>query len=78
VHRVRVLAYPDGPLPQHRSSLGAAIGGIMRLFDPDTVITFGTDGGYGYPDHIAISRRARTPRPPWPAAGPSPASRRHS
>jgi LmbE family N-acetylglucosaminyl deacetylase len=27
----------------------------MRQFDPDTVITFGTDGGYGHPDHVAIS-----------------------
>ena len=27
----------------------------MRRFDPDTVITFGADGGYGHPDHIAIS-----------------------
>ena len=29
--------------------------GIIRQFDPDTVITFGTDGGYGHPDHVAIS-----------------------
>jgi len=55
VHRVQVLAYPDGTLQQHRSSLGAAVADIMRQFDPDTVITFGADGGYGHPDHIAIS-----------------------
>jgi LmbE family N-acetylglucosaminyl deacetylase len=55
VQRVRVLAYPDGTLPQHRSSLSAAITGIMRQYDPDTVITFGADGGYGHPDHVAIS-----------------------
>ena len=55
VQRVQVLAYPDGTLQQHRSSLGAAIAGIMRQFDPDTVITFGADGGYGHPDHVAIS-----------------------
>jgi len=55
VQRVRVLAYPDGTLQHHRSSLGAAITGIMRQFDPDTVITFGADGGYGHPDHVAIS-----------------------
>ena len=53
--RVQVLAYPDGTLQHHRSSLGAAITGIMRQFDPDTVVTFGADGGYGHPDHIAIS-----------------------
>jgi LmbE family N-acetylglucosaminyl deacetylase len=55
VQRVQVLAYPDGTLQQHRSSLDAAITGLMRRFDPDTVITFGPDGGYGHPDHIAIS-----------------------
>jgi LmbE family N-acetylglucosaminyl deacetylase len=55
VQRVQVLAYPDGTLQQHRSSLGAAIAGIMQRFDPDTVITFGSDGGYGHPDHVAIS-----------------------
>ena len=30
VQRVRVPAYPDGTLQHHRSSLGAAITGIMR------------------------------------------------
>jgi LmbE family N-acetylglucosaminyl deacetylase len=55
VQRVQVLDYADGTLQQHRSSLGAAIAGLMRRFDPDTVITFGADGGYGHPDHVAIS-----------------------
>ncbi len=55
VQRVQVLAYPDGTLQRHRSSLGAAIADIIRQSDPDTVITFGADGGYGHPDHVAIS-----------------------
>jgi LmbE family N-acetylglucosaminyl deacetylase len=55
VHHVQVLDYPDGTLQHHRSSLGAAITGIMAQFDPDTVVTFGLDGGYGHPDHVAIS-----------------------
>ena len=55
VQRVQVLPYPDGTLQRHRSSLGAATADIMRHFDPDTVITFGADGGYGHPDHVAIS-----------------------
>ena len=55
VQHVRVLAHADGTLQQHRPSLGAAITDIMRQFDPDTVITFGADGGYGHPDHVAIS-----------------------
>jgi len=55
VQHVQVLAYADGTLQHHRSSLGAAITDIMQQFDPDTVITFGADGGYGHPDHVAIS-----------------------
>ena len=55
MRRVQLLGYPDGTLPKHRSSLGAAVTGIVRRFDPDTVITFGADGGYGHPDHVAIS-----------------------
>src|SRR5215472_18137342 len=55
VQHVQVLAYPDGTLPDHRSSLCAAITDIVRQFNPDAVITFGADGGYGHPDHVAIS-----------------------
>ncbi len=55
VQHVQVQAYPDGSLEHHRSSLGPVIADIMRRFDPDTVITFGADGAYGHPDHIAIS-----------------------
>ncbi len=51
----QVLAYPDGNLQHYRSSLGDAIADIMRQFDPDTVVTFGADGGYGHPDHVAVS-----------------------
>ena len=54
-HHVQVLAYPDGSLQHYRSSLGDAIADIMRQFDPDTVVTFGEDGGYGHPDHVAVS-----------------------
>ena len=50
-----MLFRSDGTLAHHRSSLGAAIAGIMRPFDPDTVVSFGADGGYGHPDHVAIS-----------------------
>ena len=55
MRRVQVLAYADGTLQQHRSSLGAAISSIIRQYDPDTVVTFGADGGYGHLDHVAIS-----------------------
>src|SRR5260221_11255738 len=32
----------------------------IRTFQPDVVMTFGPDGGYGHPDHIAISAATTT------------------
>ena len=53
------LAYPDGDLA------GVARDGVVRdivrwvrLVRPDVVITWGPDGGYGHPDHIAAGERA--------------------
>jgi LmbE family N-acetylglucosaminyl deacetylase len=34
----------------------AAIVGYVRHVRPDVVVTFGPDGAYGHPDHIAISQ----------------------
>jgi LmbE family N-acetylglucosaminyl deacetylase len=34
----------------------AAIAGHLRRVRPDVVVTFGPDGAYGHPDHIAISQ----------------------
>ncbi len=39
--------------PHHAT---AAIAGHLRRVRPDVVITFGPDGAYGHPDHIAISQ----------------------
>ena len=36
----------------------AAIAGHIRCVQPDVVVTFGPDGAYGHPDHIAISQFA--------------------
>jgi LmbE family N-acetylglucosaminyl deacetylase len=51
------LDYGDGklqdsdplPLTKHLTH-------IIRSFRPDVVITFGPDGAYGHPDHVAISK----------------------
>lgn len=54
---VTVLDYPDKYVdraePHHAI---AAIAGHLRSVRPDVVITFGPDGAYGHPDHIAISQ----------------------
>jgi LmbE family N-acetylglucosaminyl deacetylase len=54
---VTVLDYQDGRLdsvdPRDAVSTIAA---QLRRVQPDVVVTFGPDGAYGHPDHIAISQ----------------------
>ena len=49
--------YGDGTLQQvDQSELVQKIADAIRIFKPDTVISFGPDGGYGHPDHVAVSQ----------------------
>jgi LmbE family N-acetylglucosaminyl deacetylase len=61
VHEVSVLDYRDQHLdcadPQRAV---ADIVGHLRRVRPDVVVTFGPDGAYGHPDHIAISQFTTT------------------
>jgi LmbE family N-acetylglucosaminyl deacetylase len=53
-----LLDYPDGSLSwDEASALEAEIGSTIRRLRPDVVITFGADGLYWHPDHIAIHER---------------------
>jgi LmbE family N-acetylglucosaminyl deacetylase len=53
-----VLDYPDGMLPWvDPAALVADIRDTIRRIRPDVVITFGEDGLYWHPDHIAIHER---------------------
>ena len=55
IRRVDFLDYIDGDLDQaHPAEVIAKIVGHVRRVKPDVVITFGPDGAYGHPDHIAI------------------------
>ncbi len=57
LHRVEFLDYPDGELDQARpAEVIAKIVGHLRRVMPDVVVTFGPDGAYGHPDHIAVSQ----------------------
>jgi LmbE family N-acetylglucosaminyl deacetylase len=57
VERVECLDYGDGALAEVDSAkLAEHVATFIRDFQPDVVVTFGLDGGYGHPDHIAISR----------------------
>lgn len=56
---VALLGFHDGELD--RAEPGDAVARIvvqLRRFRPHVVLTFGPDGAYGHPDHIAISQFA--------------------
>jgi LmbE family N-acetylglucosaminyl deacetylase len=57
VRDVRLLDYPDGALDKVDAVEAIeSIAGHLRQVKPHVVITFGPDGAYGHPDHIAISQ----------------------
>jgi LmbE family N-acetylglucosaminyl deacetylase len=57
VQEVRCLEYTDGSLAAvDRPELVDAVAGAVAEFAPQVVLTFGFDGLYGHPDHIAISQ----------------------
>ena len=59
VQQVRCLDYVDGSLPSvDRLTLVGDVARVVGEFAPQVVITFGFDGLYGHPDHIAISEAA--------------------
>lgn len=55
VRQVQCLDYRDGALGAvDEETLALDLARRIRDFAPDVVITFGPDGGYGHPDHIAV------------------------
>jgi LmbE family N-acetylglucosaminyl deacetylase len=57
LREVRFLDYPDGGLDRvDKAEAIEKIAGHLRRVKPHVVITFGPDGAYGHPDHIAISQ----------------------
>jgi len=59
IRYVDFLDYIDGELDQACPTEAIAkIAGHLRHVRPDVVVTFGQYGGYGHPDHIAISQFA--------------------
>jgi len=56
VAHVRCWDYVDGTLAEADfPGLVEQVVQLIREFRPHVVVTFGPDGGYGHPDHIAIS-----------------------
>jgi LmbE family N-acetylglucosaminyl deacetylase len=58
IGNVAILDYPDGMLPWvDAAALEADIRDTIRRIRPEVVITFGEDGLYWHPDHIAVHER---------------------
>ena len=55
VQRVEFLDHVDSTLgDKDRAVLAAEVSAVLDDVAPDVVITFGQDGAYGHPDHVAI------------------------
>jgi LmbE family N-acetylglucosaminyl deacetylase len=57
IHEVSFLDYVDGDVDQAKPEeiIGKIVSHIRRI-KPHVVVTFGPDGAYGHPDHIALSQ----------------------
>jgi LmbE family N-acetylglucosaminyl deacetylase len=57
IREVELLGYPDGGLDAvDAAAAQEAIARHLRRVKPHVVVTFGPEGAYGHPDHIAISQ----------------------
>ena len=58
IEKVTILDHEDGMLPWlDAGQLETDIQAVIQRFAPDVVITFGEDGLYWHPDHIAVHER---------------------
>jgi LmbE family N-acetylglucosaminyl deacetylase len=57
IHEVSFLDYVDGDVDRATPEevIGKIVANIRRI-KPQVVVTFGPDGAYGHPDHIALSQ----------------------
>jgi len=84
VRELSLLDYRDQGLDRvNPSEAVAAIVGHLRRIRPDVVVTFGPDGAYGHPDHIAICQLATAATvaaadPAFPSGGVEAAAPPHS
>ena len=57
VHGLELLGFLDGDLERVDVALAVAkLAACVRRARPQVVVTFGADGAYGHPDHIAVSQ----------------------
>jgi len=57
VRETSILSYPDGCVDAVPAATAIrAIASHIRRIRPQVIVTFGPDGAYGHPDHIAVSQ----------------------
>lgn len=57
IRTVAILGYPDGGVDRTGTAVALrTIAEHIRRIRPQVVLTFGPEGAYGHPDHIAISQ----------------------
>jgi len=57
IREVSVLSYPDGAVDKVEPAVAIhEVVSHIRRIQPHVVLTFGPEGAYGHPDHIAISQ----------------------
>jgi LmbE family N-acetylglucosaminyl deacetylase len=57
IREVSILNYPDGAVDETPATIAIrAIASHIRRIRPQVIVTFGPDGAYGHPDHIAVSQ----------------------
>ena len=57
IREVSILGHPDGAVDQVEATTAIRdVVSHIRRIQPDVVVTFGPEGAYGHPDHIAISQ----------------------
>jgi LmbE family N-acetylglucosaminyl deacetylase len=57
IREVSILSYPDGAVDKVDAAIAVrAVVSQIRRIQPHVVLTFGPEGAYGHPDHIAISQ----------------------
>jgi LmbE family N-acetylglucosaminyl deacetylase len=57
IREVSILGFPDSAVDQVQFEIAIrAIVSQIRRIQPHVIVTFGPDGAYGHPDHIAVSQ----------------------
>lgn len=67
VHAVECLALADGALEDAHEQLTTEVARRVEALRPDSVLTFGPEGVYWHPDHVAVHDAVAAAAAAWPS-----------